>query len=101
MKAMSFLLIALVQAYRWLVSPILPPSCRFWPSCSEYALEAIRLHGPVTGGWLAARRLVRCQPWGGLGGHDPVPAPPGRCCEAAGESSGPNPRRSEMGGSLV
>ena len=62
----------LVLGYRWLVSPLLPPACRFHPSCSEYAEEALERHGALKGGWLAARRLCRCGPWS-PGGPDPVP----------------------------
>ncbi len=61
-----------VRAYRWFISPLLPPSCRFHPSCSEYAEEALARHGALRGGWLAARRVCRCGPWSG-GGFDPVP----------------------------
>jgi len=61
-----------VRAYRWFVSPMLPPACRFSPSCSEYAEEALERHGALKGSWLAARRLCRCGPWH-PGGHDPVP----------------------------
>jgi putative membrane protein insertion efficiency factor len=61
-----------VRGYRWFVSPILPVACRFSPSCSEYAEEALARHGALQGGWLAARRLCRCGPWH-PGGHDPVP----------------------------
>jgi len=63
---------AVVRSYQLLVRPLLPPSCRFFPSCSEYAAEAIRRHGAWRGSWLAARRLCRCGPWH-PGGHDPVP----------------------------
>lgn len=63
-----------VWLYRLLISPMMAPSCRFAPSCSQYALEALALHGPVRGLLLAARRIVRCHPWGGQG-HDPVPRP--------------------------
>jgi putative membrane protein insertion efficiency factor len=66
--------IGLIRIYQWLVSPILPRACRFAPSCSEYAAEAIALHGVGRGGWLALRRLLRCHPWGG-DGFDPVPRP--------------------------
>lgn len=66
------LLIALARGYQLTLSPILPQSCRFHPTCSGYAIEAIRLHGPFRGGWLALRRIVRCHPWGGSG-YDPVP----------------------------
>jgi putative membrane protein insertion efficiency factor len=66
-----------IHLYRWLVKPMLPPSCRYHPSCSEYALEAIATHGALRGAALAAGRLLRCHPWGGCG-YDPVPpaAPP-------------------------
>ncbi len=66
-----------ILAYRYTLSPFLPPSCRFSPSCSAYALEALSRHGPVTGSWLALRRLARCHPFTILGsgsGYDPVPA---------------------------
>jgi uncharacterized protein len=65
-------LVALVTAYRWLVSPVLGANCRYAPSCSEYAVEALRQHGAVRGCWIALRRVARCHPWGGHG-HDPVP----------------------------
>lgn len=61
-----------IRLYQWTLSPVLPRSCRFAPSCSEYAAEAILAHGPFTGGWLAFRRILRCHPWGGHG-YDPVP----------------------------
>jgi putative membrane protein insertion efficiency factor len=61
-----------VQAYRWCVSPLLPRACRFYPSCSEYAEEALRRHGAWHGGRLALTRLCRCGPWH-PGGVDPVP----------------------------
>jgi len=66
------LLVALLQAYRWTLSPLLGPRCRFEPSCSRYAIEAIAQRGVIRGGWLAARRIGRCHPWGGFG-YDPVP----------------------------
>jgi len=68
----SRLLRLLVRGYRFFVSPLLPPSCRFYPSCSEYAEEALRRHGALRGGWLSVRRVCRCGPWS-RGGHDPVP----------------------------
>jgi len=61
-----------VRGYRYFVSPLLPAACRFYPSCSAYADEAIARHGALRGGWLAARRLCRCGPWH-PGGCDPVP----------------------------
>jgi len=66
-----------IRGYQLLVRPILPPSCRFHPSCSHYAAEAVALHGPGHGTWLALRRLLRCHPWGGSG-YDPVPPEPSR-----------------------
>lgn len=65
-------LIALVRFYQYGISPFTPPSCRFTPTCSQYALEALRKYGPLKGGWLTLRRLARCHPWGGPG-YDPVP----------------------------
>jgi hypothetical protein len=61
-----------VRGYQWLVRPLLPAACRFHPSCSEYADEAITRYGALQGGWLAARRVCRCGPWN-AGGYDPVP----------------------------
>jgi len=61
-----------VRFYRVAVSPFTPVSCRYLPTCSEYAVEAVTLHGPLRGGWLALRRLARCHPLGGHG-YDPVP----------------------------
>ncbi len=61
-----------VRAYQLIVSPLLPPSCRFLPSCSDYAIEALERHGALRGGGLALWRLARCHPWGGSG-YDPVP----------------------------
>ena len=65
-------LLALLWIYRSFVSPVLPPACRYYPSCSRYAAEAVAVHGPVRGAWLALRRLLRCHPWA-AGGPDPVP----------------------------
>ena len=64
--------IVLVRFYQLCISPFTPPSCRFTPTCSQYALEALRKYGPLKGGWLALRWLARCHPWGGSG-YDPVP----------------------------
>lgn len=61
-----------IRFYQRYISPLTPPSCRFTPTCSAYALEALRKHGPWKGTWLAVRRLLRCHPWGGHG-YDPVP----------------------------
>jgi putative membrane protein insertion efficiency factor len=73
----ALVLSAAILAYRWLLSPVLPRSCRFEPSCSAYALEAVRRHGALAGGCLAVRRILRCHPWGGQG-YDPVPEAFGR-----------------------
>lgn len=60
-----------IWAYRLFISPLVGPNCRFSPSCSTYALEAIKIHGPWKGGYLSLRRILRCHPWGGSG-YDPV-----------------------------
>lgn len=69
-----------IRAYRLLLSPLIGKNCRYHPTCSAYALEALERHGPIRGSWLAIRRIARCHPWGGMG-HDPVPPteddPPG------------------------
>ncbi|HQR72646.1 MAG TPA: membrane protein insertion efficiency factor YidD [Burkholderiaceae bacterium] len=70
---LSTLLLRLIEAYRYLLSPWVGNSCRYWPTCSEYAQEAIEQHGAARGTYLAARRLARCHPYG-RGGVDPVPA---------------------------
>lgn len=69
---MARLLLSLVGFYRRAVSPLLPASCRFTPTCSAYAEEAVHRYGAARGGWLAVRRLARCHPFGGSG-YDPVP----------------------------
>ena len=69
---MAKVLLALVAAYRYLLSPMLGRSCRFFPSCSEYAMEALQRHGALRGTWLTVRRVARCHPWH-PGGYDPVP----------------------------
>lgn len=71
------LVTGVLRAYKLVISPLLPPACRFHPTCSEYAAEAVQLHGVLRGGALALRRLVRCGPWT-AGGFDPVPAIVGR-----------------------
>ena len=71
---MRTILILLIQLYRYTLSPLLGVRCRFEPSCSVYAVEALRRHGALKGGWLAAKRLGRCHPFH-PGGHDPVPRP--------------------------
>ncbi len=65
-------LITLVRAYQLAISPVLPPACRYSPTCSQYAIQALRRHGALKGTWLATRRLLRCHPFRS-GGYDPVP----------------------------
>ena len=71
-KSLGWLLMLPIRFYRKFISPLTPPSCRFTPTCSEYAIEAITKHGPFKGTWLAIRRVLRCRPGGGSG-YDPVP----------------------------
>lgn len=66
------LLILFARAWQLGPSAVMPPTCRYTPSCSAYAIEALRRYGALKGGWLALRRIARCHPWGGFG-HDPVP----------------------------
>jgi putative membrane protein insertion efficiency factor len=66
------LLVMLVRGYQIAISPLLPPACRYTPTCSQYAIEALRRYGALKGGWLTLRRLGRCHPFR-AGGHDPVP----------------------------
>ncbi len=72
---MRAILIALIRGYQWFISPLLGNHCRFYPSCSQYAREAIERHGALRGVWLAIRRLSRCHPWH-PGGIDPIPELP-------------------------
>ncbi len=71
-RFLAYPFIGLVRAYQYLVSPWLGGNCRFDPTCSQYAIEALKRHGILRGGWLAIRRIGRCHPWGGSG-YDPVP----------------------------
>lgn len=70
--ALAWLLILPIRGYQRFISPLFPPVCRFTPTCSNYAIQAIRKHGPFRGTWLAIKRILRCNPWGGSG-YDPVP----------------------------
>lgn len=72
LRLLAWLLLVPIRFYQIAISPLLGPSCRFTPTCSEYARQAIVKHGPFKGLWLAVRRLLRCHPWGGSG-YDPVP----------------------------
>ena len=71
-KTLSYILIFFVRIYQFAISPILPSSCRYTPSCSVYTVDAIKKHGPFKGTWLGIKRIASCNPWGGHG-HDPVP----------------------------
>lgn len=71
-KAIEFIVLLPVYIYRYTISPLSPPSCRYTPTCSQYAIEAVKKHGIFKGGWLAVKRLSRCHPWG-ESGYDPVP----------------------------
>lgn len=71
-RAAIAMLVAPIRFYQTCISPLTPPSCRFTPTCSEYARQAIIKHGPIRGLYLALRRILRCHPWGGSG-YDPVP----------------------------
>lgn len=74
MSALALLLSLPIRLYRWTLSPLLPRACRFHPSCSAYALQALQVHGGARGFWLSLRRISRCHPFND-GGVDPVPAP--------------------------
>jgi hypothetical protein len=63
--------LALLRLYQWVISPLLPPACRFWPSCSQYSYQAVSRYGVLRGAWLSLRRLCRCHPFH-PGGYDPV-----------------------------
>ncbi|MDY4043848.1 MAG: membrane protein insertion efficiency factor YidD [Marinifilaceae bacterium] len=71
-QAIIWILLLPIKFYRQAISPWLPPACRYTPTCSQYAMEAILKYGPFKGTWLALRRILRCHPWGGSG-YDPVP----------------------------
>lgn len=71
-RILKKLLILPIRFYQYSISPLLPGACRYTPTCSQYAVEAITIHGPLKGLWLAIKRIGRCHPWGGFG-YDPVP----------------------------
>jgi uncharacterized protein len=71
-RSLALAIRAMIRVYQLFARPLLPPSCRFYPSCSHYAAEAVTRHGAWCGAWLALRRLLRCHPWGDSG-YDPVP----------------------------
>lgn len=77
-----------IRAYQLFISPLMPGTCRYWPSCSAYGMTAIARHGALRGGWLTLRRFLRCNPWGGWG-YDPVPEPKQtECCGHRGQHAG-------------
>lgn len=78
-KIINAIPIGLIKGYQYIISPILPPSCRFYPSCSSYTIEAIQTHGVIKGIWLGFKRIGRCHPLN-EGGYDPVPPLPDSCC---------------------
>ncbi len=71
-QVIEFIFLLPVYFYRYFISPMTPPSCRYTPTCSAYAIEAVKKHGILKGGWLALKRILSCHPWGGSG-YDPVP----------------------------
>ncbi|MCH9671850.1 MAG: membrane protein insertion efficiency factor YidD [Gammaproteobacteria bacterium] len=86
---MRTILIATIRAYRYVISPLLGPRCRFFPSCSEYAMEALETFGPIKGSGLAARRLLKCHPWH-PGGYDPCPTHGDQCAQSDTTPSSPH-----------
>jgi uncharacterized protein len=76
----------MLRGYKWAISPMIPPACRYVPSCSEYAMEAVERYGAVRGGWMAAMRLLRCHPFS-VGGYDPVV----RVGELSSQDQNPHP----------
>jgi len=71
-RVLEFIVLLPIYFYRYAISPLKSPSCRYTPTCSEYAVQAVKKHGPLKGLWLAIRRILSCHPWGGSG-YDPVP----------------------------
>jgi len=71
-QLLANIMIGLIRLYQGAISPYLPPSCRYTPTCSAYGVEALKKHGPFKGGWLTLKRILSCHPWGGSG-YDPVP----------------------------
>ena len=93
-------LIFVIQLYRHMVSPLRLPSCRFMPTCSQYAVEALREYGLLHGSWLAAVRLAKCGPWH-AGGWDPIPDRVGHSCGDGDDSIGPGRPAMQRGSESV
>jgi len=74
MRLFSKIGVGLIRIYQWCIAPFIGDVCRFTPSCSHYGIEAIEKHGLLWGCWLTVKRIIRCNPWGGSFGHDPVPS---------------------------
>ena len=92
MTVLARLLAVLVRVYQLSLSSVTPASCRYLPTCSEYAREALQTHGAGRGGWLAVKRIARCHPWGGSG-YDPVPEAPFAAANcAAPDCAAPTPK---------
>lgn len=89
MNPLKLLLLVLFRGYQLFISPLLPPSCRYTPTCSQYAIEAVSRHGALRGGWLALKRIGSCHPWGGCG-HDPVPDLPTKSATPPTETTSEN-----------
>ena len=92
MSPLAWLATGAIRLYQLVVSPLMPSTCRFQPTCSAYALEAVKTYGAVRGGWLAIKRIGRCHPWGGQG-FDPVP--PRSCCSQHKPCDGADMNRNE------
>lgn len=73
-NVLTWILLLPVYFYRAVISPLMPPSCRYTPTCSQYTIEALKKHGPFKGFYLSVKRIISCNPWGGSG-YDPVPDP--------------------------
>jgi len=86
---MRYILIGLLKAYRAVISPLYGNVCKYYPSCSAYALEAVTVHGSIKGSWLAGRRLMSCHPWA-AGGYDPVPGTEAAAAWAAEQAAACN-----------
>lgn len=71
-KILAGAAIGVIRLYQLLISPLFPPSCRHIPTCSQYTIEALKIHGPFKGAWLGVKRIAKCHPWG-TSGYDPVP----------------------------